>query len=59
MLEVIAVMTLCVDPTSGEFYVEWGQGVPDVYKVQMHASFGAMFKELPASALVANRQEAA
>jgi hypothetical protein len=59
MVEVIEVMTLSVDPTDGEFYVSWGQGVPDAYKVQMHASFGAMFKELPASAIIANRQESA
>lgn len=54
MLEVIAVMSLCVDPKDGTFYVRWGEGVPAEYKVQMHASFGAMFKELPNSALVVN-----
>jgi hypothetical protein len=58
MLEVIAVMTLCVDPTDGKFYVQWGEGVPAEYKVQMHASFGAMFAELPNSALVANQKVA-
>jgi len=55
MIEVVEVMTLSVDPTDGTFYVSWGNGVPDQYKAQMKASFGAMFKELPDSALVANR----
>jgi len=55
MVEVVEVMTLCVDPTDGTFYVSWGTGVPEQYKQQMKASFGAMFQELPNSALIANR----
>jgi hypothetical protein len=55
MVEVVEVMTLCVDPTNGKFYVQWGVGVPEQYKAQMQASFGAMFDTLPDSALIANR----
>jgi len=55
MVEVIEVMTLCVDPTDGKFYVQWGAGVPEQYKAQMQAGFGAMFDTLPDSALIANR----
>jgi len=47
-------MTLTVNPRTGEFYVRWGVGVPEQYKAQMKASFGAMFKELPEDAVVTN-----
>lgn len=53
-MQVFEVMTLTVDPTDGTFYVKWGKGVPDQYKLQMKASFGAMFKELPEGAEVTN-----
>jgi len=54
MLEVMECMTLTVNPRTGEFYVRWGVGVPEQYKAQMKASFGAMFKELPEDAVVTN-----
>jgi hypothetical protein len=54
MLEVMECMTLTVDPSDGTFYVRWGVGVPEQYKLQMKASFGAMFKELPEGAIVTN-----
>jgi hypothetical protein len=49
-MDVWEVMTLSVDPATGNFYVSWGEGVPDQYKMQMKASFGAMFQELPPDA---------
>ena len=52
-------MTLLVDPKDGTFYVRWGEGVPEQYKLQMKASFGAMFKELPEGAEVANAPKVA
>lgn len=57
MLEVMECMTLTVDPRNGNFYVRWGVGVPDQYKQQMKASFGAMFQELPEEAVVTNSRE--
>jgi len=53
-LKVMECMTLTVDPSNGDFYVRWGEGVPDQYKLQMKASFGAMFKELPSDAVITN-----
>jgi hypothetical protein len=53
-LKVMECMTLTVDPTNGAFYIRWGEGVPEQYKVQMKASFGAMFAELPSDAIVTN-----
>lgn len=53
-MELYEVMSLCVDSTNGTFYVKWGNGVPEQYKLQMKASFGAMFQELPPDAIIVN-----
>lgn len=43
---LVSLMTLYTNPENGNFYVSWSPDVPEVYKAQMRATFGAFVTEL-------------
>ena len=45
--ELVQLMTVYVEPTSGQFYITWAPTVPNDWKLQFKAGFGSMFKEMP------------
>lgn len=52
-MEVYKILTMYVD-VSGDMYIKWSEQAPDTFKMQMRASFGAMFKELPENTVIKN-----
>lgn len=53
IMEVYKILTMYVD-VSGDMYIKWSEQAPDTFKMQMRASFGAMFKELPENTVIKN-----